>query len=116
MFEEDGYLMSDELDPIKIGCPKTPERNSYFCKKHKSNEPVLTFNVNQVPTKFRLSSIKSYFVKDTFKIRKIHDVFCEKIDHDDGKDDDEEKANINILYLVETTESDKPLCWVRKNV
>ena len=100
---EQNKLCCEELDPINIGYVKTPNPGSYFCTDHSNCEPVLFFDVNSVKTKYSTSSIKSTFIQDKFKITKIHDVYCEKINSDDGKDDDEDEDNINILYLVGTS-------------
>jgi hypothetical protein len=114
---EENQLCCAELTPINVGCTKTPNRNGYFCSDHSNDESVqmmnLYFDVNAVKTKFSLSTIRATYIQDNFKNLKIHDVYCEKINKDDGKDDDEDENNINILYLIETSETRKPLCWVK---
>jgi hypothetical protein len=92
---EDFMLCSEELAPVKIGCVKTPNRNSFYCSEHDIKEPFLCFNVNSIKTKFTLSSIKSTYINSNTKIIKIHDVYCEKKNENDGKDDDEDEQNIN---------------------
>jgi hypothetical protein len=112
---EDAYLECEELKPIKIGCVKTPNRGSYYCSNHQINEPILHFNVDSIKTKFALSSIKATHIQKDFKIKKIHDVYCVKKNEHDGKDDDENENNVDVLYLVDTSESRKPLCWVTRD-
>jgi len=110
---ENGHIITEELDPIQIGCPYSPEQGSYYCSLHKVNEPYLSFKINGVLTPMRLSSIKTSNIKKGIEIKKIHDVYC--INKREEENDDEEENNVDVIYLVETVDIKQTFSWVKEN-
>lgn len=92
-------VVSGEVKPIKIGCPKTPMRSSYFCHDHHTNEPKLNFTVSGKIISIKISDIVPYGEKLEIKI--VHDAFCQP-----------EKPE-TLLYLCETLINKPKLVWLR---
>ena len=59
------YYKTEEFGDLQIGCIETPDRGSYYCKKHVDYE--LAFNVNGGKLKIKPKDIKiSKFSKDVY--------------------------------------------------
>jgi hypothetical protein len=100
---EDVHLISNEMNPIKIGCLETPMRGSYFCKNHSYIQEIVHFNVNGQKWPFDARAIKSEVkgrIGKNVKV-KIHDYF--------------ENHSGNIYYLVTISESDDNPFWATEN-
>ncbi|CAF1002029.1 unnamed protein product [Brachionus calyciflorus] len=89
------FIISEEFSPIRIGCVKTPERGSYFCKDHINFSDLLFFNIDNKSISYNASQIKPSKI-DKNRIKKIHDCFYTQ--------DDE------MLFLVELDNSN--LEWI----
>jgi len=127
--EEEIYLNSEEVKPIKTGCKLTPKPNSYYCDLHQVLEPVTNIYINNELHSYRIKSIieASPFHR-TRKLKKIHDSFYIENDlnkktkknfklndiainstHEQDNDED------NVLYLVESVEIfEDSFFWLKK--
>ncbi|CAF1087177.1 unnamed protein product, partial [Brachionus calyciflorus] len=91
-------LMSKELEPVSVGCVKTPERDSYFCYDHRDSSRYIFFTVEDKTLSFHIDQIKPDNVFEN-KISKIHDCFYTREE--------------NYLFLSELTNN--KLVWVTEN-
>ena len=88
-------------DQLTIGCIETPERGSYYCKKHKSQKPVRFFRLHDTTIEVDVSNIKPR--KGRFKESEVqlHDSF---VDQDD-----------RLLFLATYITEPKKIFWLTEN-
>lgn len=68
------------LADIKIGCIETPERGSYFCKKHNSFNKFRKFKYRETTLMINIEEIKPRLGRMKNKGLVIHDIFINQDD------------------------------------